>query len=228
MQILQSMKNMSSGKEKLKLLVLGAGGHTRTILSILQSLDQWEVAGVLDREESTEKEMLSGVPVLGSWNNILKFKSHELNNAVVAIGDNSERRQLFELLTVSGFIIPTLVHPWALVDESAKLGRGCVVCMGAMIGPKVELGSNVIINTGVIVDHETIVGDDVHIGPGSRISGRVKIGQNSFLGVGVTVIDKKTIGRNVVLGAGSVLVDDLPDDVFAYGVPAKISRKVKK
>jgi len=221
------VKKMSSGKEKLKILVLGAGGHARAVLSILKSLDQWDVAGILDRDEKAEEEFIGGIPVLGSWGNLSKLKSQGISNAVLAVGDNIERHRLFGLLTESGFSIPTLVHPEAFVDKSATLGRGCVICVGAIICADVKLGSNVLVNTGAIVDHETIVEDDVHIGSGSKIAGRVKIGQKSFLGIGATVIDKKKIGKNVVLGAGSVLVDDLPDNVIAWGVPAKITRKVE-
>jgi sugar O-acyltransferase (sialic acid O-acetyltransferase NeuD family) len=221
------VKKMSSGEGKLKILVLGAGGHARSVISILKSLGQWDVVGILDRVEKAEEEFIGGVPILGSWNNLMKFKSQDISNAVVAIGDNFERHTLFGLLTESGFSIPTLVHPEAFVDKSATLGRGCVICVGAIICADVKLGSNVLVNTGAIVDHETIVEDDVHIGSGSKIAGRVKIGQKSFLGIGATVIDKKKIGRNVVLGAGSVLLSNLPDDVIAFGVPAKISRKVE-
>ena len=211
----------------MKILVLGAGGHARTVLSILKSLDQWNVVGVLDRIDKVDEEFVGGVPVLGSWDNLSKFRSLGISNAVLAVGDNIERHNLFGLLEESGFSIPTLVHPGAFVDKSAILGRGCVVCVGAIICADVKLGSNVLVNTGAIVDHETVVEDDVHIGSGTKIAGRVKIGQKSFLGMGATVIDKKKIGRNVVLGAGSVLVDNLPDDVIASGVPAKISRKIE-
>jgi sugar O-acyltransferase (sialic acid O-acetyltransferase NeuD family) len=216
---------IKSVNEKLKIIVLGAGGHTRTILSILNSLDDWEIVGILDRKLKADDELISEVPVIGSWDSVSKFKSNELNNAFVAVGDNVERRELRKILVASGFKTPTLIHPWALLDKTVEIDKGSVICMGSMIGAQVKIGSNVIINTGVIVDHETIIEDDVHIGPGSKVCGRVRIGQSSFLGVGVTVIDNKTIGRNVVLGAGSVLVDNLPDDVFACGVPAKIIRK---
>jgi sugar O-acyltransferase (sialic acid O-acetyltransferase NeuD family) len=221
------MKKTLSGKGKSKLLVLGAGGHARTVLSILDSLGQWEVVGILDREEKSEKEIISGVSVLGSWGNLSKFRSQGISNAVVAVGDNLERRQLFGLLTESGFSIPTLVHPGAFVDKSATLGGGCVICVGAIICAQVKLGSNVLVNAGPIVDHETIVEDDVHIGSGCNISGRVKIGQRAFLGISTTIFEKKRVGRNVVLGAGSVLMDNLPNDVVACGAPAKISRKME-
>ncbi len=219
---------MSTGNGKLKVLVLGAGGYARVLLSILKSLGQWDVVGILDRVEKTKKEFIGDVPVLGSWDSLSAFRSQGISNAVLAIGDNIERHRLFGLLERSGFSIPTLVHPRAFVDKSASLGRGCVICVGAIICADVKLGSNVLVNTGAIIDHETLVEDDVHIGSGSKIAGRVKIGQKSFLGVGATVIEKRKIGRNVILGAGSVLVDNLPDDVIAFGVPAKISRKIEQ
>ena len=185
------MKKILSGEEKIKLLILGAGGHARTVISILKSLDQWEMVGILDREEKAGNEIIGGIPVLGSWENLMEFKSKGISNAVVAVGDNFERRQLFELLVESGFSIPTLVHPEAFVDKSAALGRGCVICVGAIICAEVKLGTNVLVNTGVIVDHETIIEDDVHIGSGSNISGRVKIGKRASLGISTTIFEKK-------------------------------------
>ena len=38
--------------------------------------------------------------------------------------------------------------------------------------------------------------------------------------------DKVCIGRGSVIGAGAVVINDIPDDMIAYGVPAKPVRKV--
>jgi acetyltransferase-like isoleucine patch superfamily enzyme len=34
------------------------------------------------------------------------------------------------------------------------------------------------------------------------------------------------LGKNCIIGAGTVVVKDLPDNVMAYGVPAKIIRTI--
>ena len=42
--------------------------------------------------------------------------------------------------------------------------------------------------------------------------------------MGVTILDRLEIGENTVVGAGSLVVKSLPDNVLAYGNPAKIIR----
>ena len=54
----------------------------------------------------------------------------------------------------------------------------------------------------------------------------IQIGNNVWLGAGVTVCPGVTIGDNVVVGAGSVVLQDLPSNVIAVGVPAKILREI--
>jgi acetyltransferase-like isoleucine patch superfamily enzyme len=43
----------------------------------------------------------------------------------------------------------------------------------------------------------------------------------------VTILDRLNIGENTVVGSGSVVLKDLPDNVLAYGNPAKIIRTRK-
>ena len=42
--------------------------------------------------------------------------------------------------------------------------------------------------------------------------------------MGVVIIDRITIGENTVVGSGALVLKDLPDNVLAYGIPAKIIR----
>ena len=36
-----------------------------------------------------------------------------------------------------------------------------------------------------------------------------------------------TIGSNVVIGAGAVVTHDIPDNALAFGVPARVVRKLE-
>lgn len=56
----------------------------------------------------------------------------------------------------------------------------------------------------------------------------VKIGNNCWFGANVTVCPGVTIGNDVVIGAGSVVTKDIPDNVFAAGVPCKVIREITK
>ena len=53
----------------------------------------------------------------------------------------------------------------------------------------------------------------------------VHIGARTWLGRGVVVLPGVRIGAGTIVGAGSVVARDLPDDVVAVGVPARVVRR---
>ena len=94
------------------------------------------------------------------------------------------------------------------------------------MNPGSKLGKHVIINTCASVGHDCTVQDTVHIDPGVRVGGHSTIGERSWIGIGSALRDHVKIGKNCIIGAGTVVVKDLPDNVVAYGVPAKIIRTI--
>lgn len=56
----------------------------------------------------------------------------------------------------------------------------------------------------------------------------IKIGDRCWCGLNVTILSGVTIGNDVVIAAGSVVNKDLPDNVVAAGVPAKVIRKLNR
>jgi maltose O-acetyltransferase len=56
----------------------------------------------------------------------------------------------------------------------------------------------------------------------------ITLDENVWLGSGVIVCPGVTIGANTVVGAGSVVTRDLPADVVAVGVPARVRRPIEK
>jgi len=48
------------------------------------------------------------------------------------------------------------------------------------------------------------------------------------VGTGASVIPGRSIGARTTVGAGAVVVDDLPADVVAVGVPARVTRHLEK
>ena len=111
-------------------------------------------------------------------------------------------------------------------------------------GYLIRVGARTFANFGLVaLDVAPIViGDDVQFGPNVQLltpthpldaaSRRAKweagapitIGSNVWLGGGVIVLAGVTIGENTVVGAGAVVTRDLPGDVVAVGVPARVTR----
>lgn len=58
-------------------------------------------------------------------------------------------------------------------------------------------------------------------------TGDIILKKNVWLASGVTVLAGVTIGENSIIGAGSVVTRDIPANVVAAGVPAKVLRPIK-
>lgn len=209
-----------------KIVIIGAGGHSRVVLSILRYYKQFNIIGIADRHAGTTGERIMGFKIKYTWNDLDNIYKKGARRAIIAVGDNRERKRLFTKLVDMGFNIPTIIHPSAIIEKDAILGDGNVICMGAKIGTNVHIGGNCIIYTGAILDHEVSIGDHVFIAPGCAIAGRVKIGEGAFIGIGSCIKEEVRIGKNAVIGAGSVVLDDVPDGEVVGGIPAKRLKKI--
>jgi len=205
-----------------RVVVVGAGGHSRVVISILESLGKYEIIGVADRYLDYFGEQILGYNIKYSWDALPVLLKEGVKFAVIAVGNNKERESLYNNLIEMGFLIPNIVHISSLLEQNVVLNNGNQICMGVIMSSSVTVGSNNIINTGSLLDHEVDVGNNVFIAPGCCIAGRVKIGDNVFIGIGVNIIENIKIGNNAVIGAGSVVLEDIPDNATFVGVPAKM------
>ena len=209
---------------KQRIIVVGAGGHARVLVSLLRQLAEWELVGILDRERPVAGEDIGGVAVVGGFADLERLTIDGVRHVALAIGDNDERTAIYHRVKKLGLGLPVLCHPRASIEPEARVGEGTVVCVGAVICAGTSIAENCIINTAALVDHESRIGAHVHLAPGVRIAGRVSIGEGTMVGIGSSVKDKIRIGSRTVVGAGSVVVTDLPDGVVAHGCPARVSR----
>lgn len=209
-----------------KLIVLGAGGHAKVVADIAR-LSGWDIVGFLDNINQGRKgETFCGSTILGGHEVLDELLANDVKHAIVAFGDNRIRIRSAEKLSEMGFKIPSVFHPSAIYAEDVEIGGGTVVAAGAIIGPSTAIGKCTIINTQASVDHDCRVCDGVHIGPGAILAGAVEVEKCAWIGAGAVISDHKKIGSHSIIGAGAVVVKDIPDDVVAMGVPAKITRNI--
>jgi UDP-perosamine 4-acetyltransferase len=208
---------------------IGAGGHAKVVVEILQLAQKYRLVGLLDANSKKIGNELLGVPVLGDDSLLPKLYEQGIRNAFMALGSLGScdlRATLFEKLRDCRFNVIAAIHPNAMVSPNARVGVGPTVMAGAIINPGTVIGDNVILNTGVVVDHDCSIGDHVHIATGARLSGGVTVGTGCHIGAGSTIRQALSIGKNAIVGAGAVVVKDVPDNVVVIGVPAKIYKGV--
>lgn len=54
----------------------------------------------------------------------------------------------------------------------------------------------------------------------------IHIGSNVWIGAGVVITKGVTIGDNSIIAAGAVVTRDIPANVIAAGVPAKVIKEI--
>lgn len=215
------MKAIANGS--LPLIMLGAGGHAKVLLSLAQA-SGLNVLGVCDPELAQQgRDQWRGVRVLGSDDALDAFDpaSVGLINGIGQLVGSTGRRKVFERLKAKGFRFPVLVHPAAWVDDSAVLNEGVQVMAGAVIQADATVGCNSIINTGASLDHDCYLGVHVHVAPGATLCGNVRVQDRAFIASGATVIQGLTVGEESVVGAGAVLVRDLAARLTLIGPAAR-------
>ena len=100
---------------------------------------------------------------------------------------------------------------------------GADVLFDNLSGARTHVGKNVTITSGVkIMNHYLEAGDDNQ----NYTIGDVFLEDGVFLGMNVLIVRPVRIGRGSVVAAGAVVVNDIPDNVVAGGIPAKVIRGI--
>ena len=99
------------------------------------------------------------------------------------------------------------------------------------LGYKTDIGAFTYINAlnGVIIEDFVQIGSHCSIYSVSTIdnkAGGVILKKNCRIGSHCVVMPGVTVGENSIVGAFSFVNKDIPDDVIAVGVPAKMIKKL--
>jgi len=193
-----------------KILLLGAGGHARSCIDVLEEENQFEIAGLIEKGESISNESL-GYPVIGTDDD-LKVLRQQYKNALITVGQIKSpkiRIKLYQLLKELDFTLPVIISPHAYVSKHAQIGEGSIIMHGVIINANAKIGNNCIINNKSLIEHDAVIGDHCHIATGAIINGEVSVGNETFIGSGAVTKQAISIGKNCVIGAGVVLKNDI-------------------
>jgi acetyltransferase-like isoleucine patch superfamily enzyme len=99
------------------------------------------------------------------------------------------------------------------------------------MGKMVDIGAFTYINAkyGVTIEDNVQIGSHCSIYSVSTIDnkhGPVILERNCKIGTHSVVMPNVRIGRNSVVGAFSFVVSDIPESVVAFGVPARVVKKI--
>ena len=112
-------------------------------------------------------------------------------------------------------------YNWVVKNpENLKLGKntdiGAFTYMNAKFGIEitvgVQIGSHCSIYSVSTIDNK---------------KGKVVLKKNCKIGTHSTIMPGVTVGENSIIGAYSFVNKDIPDNVIAYGAPAKVIKSLK-
>jgi sugar O-acyltransferase (sialic acid O-acetyltransferase NeuD family) len=212
-----------------KIVLFGAGLNANVCIDILEQENKYQIVGIID-SISELGSVMYGYEVIGRQENIFTLiKKYKINGGVITIGDSFARNFVSDyiLKIIPQFKFINAIHPSAILGRNVILGQGIVIGAGVIINPNSTIGNFCHLYTGSYLEHDCIMHDYSQLASGTITGGKVRIGKHSSITLGVTIIDRINIGDNTVVGSGSVVLKDLPDNVVAYGIPAKIIRNRK-
>ena len=206
---------------KKRLLLIGGGGHCRSVLDSVLAANIYDGIGIIDPEGSS----CLGIPVVGRDEDLPRLLSEGWTDAVITVGSVGEtglRRRLYAAVKAIGFGLPAVIDPTAAVGKDAVLGEGTFVGKRAVVNAGVRTGVCAIVNTGAILEHDCRIGDFAHVSTGAVLCGQVTVGNDVHIGAGTTVRQSIRIGDSALIGIGSTVVKDIPAGTKAYGNPCRV------
>lgn len=207
---------------KTKAVLIGAGGHARSVMDIALENEEYDFLGCLSN--SNEEEVL-GIPIIGGDDLLPGLVCEGVKHFFVAIGDNKIRNTIFDRCLSLGMIPINIISKTATISKFTKVGKGVCILHHTVVHVNTKIGDNCIVNTGATIDHDCSVGKSAHISVGSHMCGFTQIGEGTLIAPGVTVRDRIKIGRWCIVGLGAAVVKDIEDHTISFGVPARIIKK---
>lgn len=206
------------------IFVYGASGHGKVVADALLT-QGIHLAGFIDDAVPADSAEILGLKIVGDGRWLFQQGKRGKVSVALGIGDNAARRRISEKCMDAGVELLTAVHSSAVVAPSAQLSPGVVVMAAAVVNPDAYIGMGAIINTASVVEHDCRVGDFAHLSPNATMGGGARLGSLSWLGMGATIIHGVTVGSGTMIAAGAVVVSDIPDQVVAMGIPARVRRR---
>ena len=205
-----------------ELIVLGVGATTSVFIDL--AIDAgFFINGVYHYNEERTGEEIHGFRILGSFDDLFKL---DLSNKLfmLTMGNLQIRKELSERIMKKGGILPTIIHPTAIISNfSSVSNNGVLIGPYSIIQADVNIGNGVVIRDGALIGHTTNIKDYVFVGPHSLVGANIQVEQKVFIGQKSLLVSGKAtpIKRGCLIGAGAVVTKSVEANKIVVGFPAK-------
>ncbi len=210
---------------KDKIILIGCGEHARVSIDAIEEQGKYEIFGLVSNREVELHQRVYGHEVICTDDAVrqLVMENADIKGYFLGVGVASgSMRRRCELYTWLDQILPAVnvISPQSVVSRHAVMGRGNFLEAYTRIANGVTIGNHCLVQSFTSINHDQIIGDNVLIGCNVSMAGSC-IGSHTTIADGSSIAFKKSVGRNCLVSDGTVVTKDLPDDVIAYGNPAK-------
>ena len=212
---------------KEKIILVGGGGHCRSVIDVIEEQGIYQIAGIVDVPQKIGSSIL-GYKVFATDSDLPKL-ANDYKHFCITIGhikSNRVRKDLYFDLKNRGANFPVITSPIAYVSRFARIKEGSVVMHRSVVNANASVGIGCIANTGCIIEHDVLIDDHCHIGPSAAVNGGCNIGTDCFIGSNAVVAPGITILNNSLIAAGSVVISNIEENSMYAGNPAKLKKKV--
>lgn len=188
-----------------KIIILGKGGHAKSVADAIERQGIYEIAGYIVNEDLEAED---DYPVIGKDEDLERIYQSGIHYAAIGIGflgKGTIRNRLYEQLKKIGYYLPVICDPSAILSTKTEIGEGTFVGKASVINAAARIGKMCIINTGAMIEHDCQVGDFSHIAVGAVLCGDVHIGCETLIGANATVIQGRSVADRRIVGAGEVI-----------------------
>ena len=188
--------------EKESIIIIGAGGHTKSCIDVIESENKYSIYGIIGLKKEVGKEVM-GYQVIGDDSRLSDI-FNKCKNVLIGIGQikNSKvRLDYFNLLKGIGFKMPSIISRRSYISSHTSIDEGSIFMHGSIINAGAKIGKNCIINTNAVIEHDVEIDSHCHISTGVIINGGTKVGEKTFIGSGSILNQSVNIGKNCFISA---------------------------
>ena len=203
-----------------KLVLIGGGGHCKSVLDAALRTKEYDEIVITDAELPIGTKIL-GCKVVGDDSILSQLYQNNFRYAFITVGSvksDNVREKIMNKIALLGFRFPVIIDETAVVSKFAVIGDGTFIGKNAIVNADANIGAQAIVNTGAIIEHDCKIENFCHVSVGATLCGNVSVGKYSFIGAGSTIIQGIHIGENVTIGSGSTVIKSVENGRTSYGL----------
>lgn len=200
------------------MVILGAKGHAKEILDILEKEKfKSEIVFFDNISENMPPRLFEKYYIIKD-NRELSAYFQKDSRFVLGVGGISARKKLYNLGLALGGKAKTIKSTYSIIGEQdVFIESGANIMHNTLISNSVRIGKGTLINAGTHVHHDSEIGDFCEICPSVKITGNSKIGNECFIGTGSIIGPGVVLGNNVVVGAGTTVLSSVKCNSKVFG-----------